>query len=341
MLKVWNLVFLFFILLFVSCQERGDSEIPISDPPFAEICTLSQEKNALGLINSIDWVCDTAFVLCTDSQVYLYSFSGSLIRTIGQSGRAKFEYRSPRIVRSDGNRIFVWDGMLAKFIWYDIRGQVQGECDFNRGVSDFIVEGNHLWVYSSNKESNICIVCFDAFSGESVDQDFLHVGGGHHILIRWMSRAPMCVKDGIAWAMPKNKLELCRSDTQDIVRIQSSTFHVEDVQNPKAVISDRKKMEEYMCANSFVVSILPAENEFLVLCAEGVLLKTAAGLDRTNRYYTIYSVNPSSGASKKLIKFPQSSFSPDQMMLGQNSFYCISHKIENEEDIYCLEKLKI
>lgn len=189
------------IPLLVSC--RAEKDIRISPPPFVEICSLDQDGAALGVINSMDYVCDTAFVLCTDTQVYLFSFSGSLIRTIGRTGRANLEYSFPRVVRSDSDRIFVWDGMLAKFIWFDMDGQPEGECRFDRGVSDFIVDGDCLWIYSSNKESDTCIVRLDYLSGEAADHDFMHVEGGHHILVRWMSRAPLCIRDGVVWSIPR------------------------------------------------------------------------------------------------------------------------------------------
>ena len=331
------LVLSFFLL--VSCRTEKESRI--SPPPFVEICSLDQAGGPLGVINSIDYVCDTAFVLCTNTQVYLYNFSGSLIRTIGHTGRANLEYNSPRVVRSDSKRIVVWDGMLAKFVWFDENGQAEGECQFDRGVSDFIVDGDCLWIYSSNKESETCIVRLNYLSGESEDQDFLRVEGGHHILVRWMSRAPLCIRDGVVWSMPKNKLELCRSDSSERLQITSSSFREKEVSDPKAVINDRGKMEEYMCSTPFVVSILPGRETFLVLTAEGFLLKTKDGIDRSNRFYTIYSVLPSSGRSKVLVSFPQESFSPDQLMIGPDCFYCLSHRVVGEEDMYYLEKLVI
>ena len=174
--------------------------------------------------------------------------------------------------------------------------------------------------------------------GEATDEDFQRVEGGHHILVRWMSRAPLCIRDGVVWSMPKNKLELCRSDSPERLQITSSSFQEKEVFDPKAVINDREKMEEYMCSTPFVVSMLPGRESFLVLTAEGFLLKTENGLDRSNRFYTIYSVFPSSGRSRALISFPQESFSPDQLMFGPDCFYCLSHRVEGDEDMYYLEK---
>lgn len=100
-------------------------------------------------------------------------------------------------------------------------------------------------------------------------------------------------------------------------------------------------MEEYMYNTPFVVSILPGRDSFLVLTAEGFLLKTEDGPDRSNRFYTIYSIHPSNGRSRTLVRFPQESFSPDQLMCGPESFYCLSHRVEGEEDVYYLEKIVI
>ena len=86
-----RILFLMFCVLPVLHACAGKGETPLSDPPFDEICTLSQEEEPLGAINSIDYVSDSAFVLCTESQIYLYDFSGSLIRKIGRMGHPEAE----------------------------------------------------------------------------------------------------------------------------------------------------------------------------------------------------------------------------------------------------------
>ena len=320
-----------------ACAGKG--ETPLSDPPFDEICTLSQEEEPLGEINSIDYVNDSTFVLCTESQIYLYDFSGSLIRKIGRMGHARSEYISPRIARYGSDRIVVWDGMQAKFLCYGMDGEYLGETGFDTGVSDFLVDGDYLWIYSSNAKSDACILKMNTLTGEYEALDFMPVSGGHHLLIRWMSRAPMAICDDVLWCMPKNKLEIYRSNSSKIISLESDSFNARDVDDPVSLIRAREKMEEYMRNNSFVVAVRPKGSVIQVLTTEGYVKEIEGEMDRSHRYYSIYSYNQSNGKTDCAVRFPFDSFSPYLVMTGSDGFYCLSHKVTEGEDQYRLEKL--
>ena len=320
-----------------ACAGKG--EMPLSDPPFDEICTLSQEEEPLGEINSIDYVSDSTFVLCTESQIYLYDFSGSLIRKIGRMGHARSEYISPRIARYGSDRIVVWDGMQAKFLCYAMDGEYLGETGFDTGVSDFLVDGDYLWIYSSNAKSDACILKMNTLTGEYEALDFMPVSGGHHLLIRWMSRAPMAICDDVLWCMPKNKLEIYRSNSSKIISLESDSFNARDEDDPVSLIRAREKMEEYMRNNSFVVAVRPKGSVIQVLTTEGYVKEIEGEMDRSHRYYSIYSYNQSNGKTDCAVRFPFDSFSPYLVMTGSDGFYCLSHKVTEGEDQYRLEKL--
>ena len=230
-----RILFLMFCVLPVLHACAGKGETPLLDPPFDEICTLNQTEEPLGVINSIDYISDSTFVLCTESQIYLYDFSGALIRKIGRMGHARSEYISPRVVRYGSGRIIAWDGMQAKFLCYGMDGEYLGETAFNTGVSDFLVEGDCLWIYTSNKKSDRCIVKLDLESGETETQDFMPVGSGHHVLVRWISRAPMALENGVLWCMPKNELDIYRSDRSEVIHLNSDSFKAADIDDPQAV----------------------------------------------------------------------------------------------------------
>lgn len=336
-----NFRFLFVIagmsLLFHACMEKGDT--PVSEPPFEEICTLNQEEELLGRMNSIDYIRDSLFVVCTESQIYLYDFSGTRVRKIGRAGRTKSEYVAPMIVRADQDRIFVWDGMLAKFLWFSVEGELLGERFFDKGVSDFLVDGDCLWIYTADNESDRCICKLNLENGETEIQDFLPVVGAHHVLVRWTSRAPMAMKEGVLWCMPKNRLEIYRSDDSRVLRIKSESFKVEEVDEPKAITDDREKTMEYLYNNPFVLAVRPTDRSVQVLTAEGQLKMTKTGMDRSRRFYSVYSYDLSNDTTRKLIRFSQGAFSPENLMIGPDGFYCLAHKIVGEDDQYRLERL--
>lgn len=334
-----RILFLMFCVLPVLHACAGKGETPLSDPPFKEVCVLNQEENPLGVINSIDYVSDSLFVVCTESQIYLYNYSGDLVRKIGRTGHAKTEYVSPFVARADANRIFAWDGMLAKFVCFGVDGQFISEMSFDKAVADFLVDGDYLWIYSSNAKSDACILKMNTLTGEYEALDFMPVSGGHHLLIRWMSRAPMAICDDVLWCMPKNKLEIYRSNSSKIISLESDSFNARDVDDPVSLIRAREKMEEYMRNNSFVVAVRPKGSVIQVLTTEGYVKEIEGEMDRSHRYYSIYSYNQSNGKTDCAVRFPIDSFSPYLVMTGSDGFYCLSHEIIDEEDQYCLEKL--
>lgn len=324
-------------LLFCACAGKEDT--PVSEPPFEAVCMLNQEEEPLGLVNSIDYVRDSLFAVSTESQVLLFDFSGSPVRKIGRSGRSKSEYVAPMIVRADSDRIFVWDGMLTKFIWFSVEGELLGERLFETAISDFLVDGDRLWIYTAYKNEDSVIARLDLESGAVEYQPVFPVEDEHLVLVRWMARAPMAIKDGVLWCMPKDRLEIYRSDNSRVLRLQSGSFKVEEVDDPKAIIGNLEKMQDYLCNNPFVLAVRPTDRNIQVLTVEGRVKKTAAGVDRSRRYYSAYSYDLSVDETRQLVRFSQEAFSPDQLMTGPDGFYFLSHKIVDGDDQYCLEKL--
>jgi len=114
--------------------------------------TLTPDEDPLGTITSAATLNDGSYVVATvePPAVYLYDQSGHQMAQIGQSGPGPSEYQAPSIVRTDGNRIGVWDRTSLKLIVYDRTGKKLGEwTSFSQAVSDFVLSGDTLYTYHS------------------------------------------------------------------------------------------------------------------------------------------------------------------------------------------------
>ncbi len=322
------------ILIFHSCS--GVEDVPLSEYPFEELCVLSEpEGEPLGNIMSMDYVNDTSFVICTASQVYLYSFSGSLIRKIGINGRAQSEYIFPLIVRSDSRRIFVVDGMQLKIISYDLEGNPLSEVSYEKSFSDLAIDGDKLWLYTTLMDEERCIVKLDIGSGDTEVQDFLRYDGAHSVLNHLQARAPLALVDGVLWGMTRSRLELHRSDGLPAIKFKSKTFKVESVDDADTFSSD--DIYYYLNENPAVLSILPDGDKMLVLTQEGYTKYDGAESDISHCYFSLYSVSMSNGDADCILRFPYMFwFSFTNMICGPHSFYFLfNHDNEDEGDSYC------
>ena len=70
--------------------------------------------------------------------------------------------------------------------------------------------------------------------------------------------------------MPKNKLDIYRSDRSEVIHLKSDSFKAADIDDTQAVIADREKMEEYLHDNSFVLAVHPMNRVVHVLTAEAI-----------------------------------------------------------------------
>ena len=103
------------ILFLVSCSQTKQSPTVGSSIKQEYICTLS-DTIAIGRPNSMTIVDANSFVVCDNSKVYQFDFTGKFIRHIGAPGRSTYEYLQPMCVRTFNGSIYVWSSWITKII---------------------------------------------------------------------------------------------------------------------------------------------------------------------------------------------------------------------------------
>ena len=337
-MKKTLLIYLSFILLssLVSCRQTNDS-VHVTDVPAETICTIDGQLDRLNSIAVID---KEKFVLCTETQVYVYNSKGIRLYNVGNQGRAKYEYSMPLYVRTDGSKIYVWDAMMCKIITYSIDGRPIEEYSYDSSMNDFMPFNNNLLIYAGGRHDNHIIEIYD-LSKKEVVSSFGDPTIAHQTL-KWLSVCPMSTDEGKIYFMPKDKLTLMSFNPNDESTltlentIESDSFVVRQLETRLQGEERSKYLEE----NSFVVLLVNKRGNWYTLTSEGTYSNTTSDVDRKDRLINVYKLSKNGG--KKLLAFPSKSFSYSNLLsVFDGNVYYIHHKIVDEEDVYSLNKLVI
>lgn len=332
-------------LMLISCGGNRSGEVLISGLNPETVCVISQEDHSIGNLNSLDVMEDGRFLLSTDNEVLLFDAGGKLLREIGKSGRASGEYSMPMAVRAYGNVIYVWSAMSLKFIAYDLDGHFMAEYPYASALHDFMPGEGKLFIYAAGirKENVIDIY---SLKTKMVDTS-LTKASENHKLVSWFAVTPMCVSGDVLYYMSRDGLKVYRYDLnasegpEEVCEFESGSFRIPDVRETKLVNSHRGNKDKYLNESSFVLQIVPVDKEhFKVMTSEGSFRREGKRLNDDERYFSIYNV--SAEKSGRVRSFPSSAIDDFALIsVVGNVMYFIGHSIEDEDDVYTLNRLAL
>lgn len=328
----------------ISCRRGIDGNVKISELEHDHICTINQQDHPIGNLNSLFVLEDGKFLLCTDSEVLLYDAEGQLLHEIGRSGRASGEYSMPMAVRAYGDTIYVWSAMTLKFIAYHIDGTFIDEYPYASALNDFIAGEGELYISPVGKRGDNVI---DIYSLKLKDvEKTLTKAAESHKQTRWFSVCPMTLSDGSLYYMSRSGLdvyhhELSLSDEPEVVcAFESGSFKPLAEQDAVTLSGNGGKRSKYLDKASFTVQVMPFKDHFAVLTYEGEYYMDGKIRKKDRRYYSLYEV--SEKRARRLFSFPATDISDFALISTRgNEIYFIGHSIENDEDVYALNRLSL
>lgn len=330
-----------FVVLLSSCSGGKDTIVQDADSEtVCEIMTLYEDEE-IGRLNSIAVIDSAHFVLSTDSQIYLYDMSGHCISKIGRSGNAGYEYNMPLYVRSDGALIYVWSAMTMKFIAYTIDGVPAGEYGYDSALRDFCPSGDCIVIYPAGARGEHVIDIYDRIAGRVI-KSLGNSSDAHRILCGWMSAAPLFCSDGMVHYLPLDRLEVMRYDMgadvlSPVAEIESETFRLVPVKGDMGYPAAR----EYINANSSTMLVINRGGTLYVMTSEGRYKDSPGGIrNDEDRYCSLYRVEGSGG--RKISSFTMSSFGYGNLLsVYDGEIYFIRHAVEDDNDVYTLNRLNL
>lgn len=326
------LLFLILLCIYMSCHKK--STINTSDFISTKICTLEQNSYQLGSPNSFAVVDDNIFAICDNSRVLLYDFSGEQIGQIGNSGRSKYEYLQPMIVRYNEGAIYVWSSLIPKIIKYSVTGVPLEEYDYQSGVTDFIPSDNYLFIYTSGKRGENVIDVYDT-KNNTIKDAIIPSTDLHRLLTKFMSIQPFCTDKDMLYCMRKDALSIYSYDiNQHKLDNSQAVFESDSFDIVDNEIEDDKFWSHY-CSNSEVVLLIKDGKDFKVLTREGEMSYENKQLNKEKAFYSLYDVRNNRVAS---IKRFSALTSPNMALISfhEGKVYAIDHSIVNDDDVYSL-----
>lgn len=289
------------LLIFLALFWASDLAHGQCDDKFLERFEISLiEKNEpIGDITSAATLSDGTLVIATanPAAVSLYSQSGERLAQVGQSGPGPFEYQSPSVVRTDRNRIAVWDSESLKLITYDRKGQELNEwTNFYQAVADFELVGDTLFTYRTGGRHQGYI------TGHSLKQEETVFETGespieHAVLMMLEGSGTLSAhRNALFYASPAHpRVYAYRFNDRvtDELTISDPAFEVGDsgFSSISGIGSSRKEAVEFMSENSRFYKLNVFESSLLAVLEHGTVSYGENRIEDFDRYLHVHHLS--------------------------------------------------
>ena len=152
-----KIIFLLCYLLLFYCCKRTDKNNTIllsdtnSNIVYDSICSLKENIDILGNINSFNFIDSNHFIISTispDPALFIYNSQGIQEKKINRLGRGPGEYIEPAIVHVFNNHIYIWCSKQLKLIKLDLEGRfIEEYKNFKKAIKDFSIWNENLIFY--------------------------------------------------------------------------------------------------------------------------------------------------------------------------------------------------
>ena len=278
-----------FVFILAGCKQH--SGFVVSTPDVTPICTLQENLGLLGRVTSFDLCDDSSFVLISNgnSNIYTYSMAGAQKQCLNKSGRALYEYVTPTLVRADGEgNLYLWCSDSQKFISYDAAGTPRLAFKYPSAVYDFLpLSDQVLAVYTAGRRHGNVIDLLDGNNGTVLDT-LVQSSEAHYMLTSALGRGAMSLSDkGRFVFMPKDALTVYevpadRGRPEKSAVFQSPTFSCDPMET--SFNGDIQKLLKFLNTTPSTLLVMKKGRTIWVLTQEGAVKENngAGGKYSTN-----------------------------------------------------------
>ena len=304
------------------------------------LCQLKENMTLIGQVESFS-MGEPYSVVSTGEQIIIFDAEGNQRSVIDKQGRGPYEYVDASTVRHRDDRIYAWDSSTLKFIVYDMDGKGILECRYDSAISDFVPDGDKVYIYTAGRRDDFIIDILDLMSGDIVDS-IVPSSKEHVVLSMQASLGPLDLDESILFFMPKDSLVLYRYSLSDrhldrLFELSSPTFMVNPFEG--SIDDDFLKTVSYTFNNSFTAGLGVSDGKCIILTTEGTATVKAndSHLADNTLYSSCYSVII--GRSD----YTQVKYSDPFVGTCVSSFdgnlYVLDHEVIDDGDRYSICKL--
>lgn len=328
------------IVLLSACSE---TEMAVQDARTEYLCTLEENIAQISKPTSFAVSDDGWFVLCDNKNVYLYSPDGKQSRKIGNVGNAKYEYNYPSLVKVHKDTVYVWSSYTMKFIAYTPSGEPVAQYAYKFAVSDFEVTDHEIIIYTAGYAIDNIIEVYDK-STSTVTKRLTPSSDEHKVLLHNWSASPILAQGESVYYSSRDKLDVFRYGEGSpegalYEAIESDSFRMDEVKDYNALSRNRNDRREYLYANPQVICIFPGGKDMYVMTVEGKETYINGEHDTSGRHFVLYRTGKKSG---KTAVYSYESIGTERLVdAADDGLYIIMHSIEDDNDVYTLNKLQL
>ena len=347
---------LLFILLGVkilfSCSSRDNQQkLQFTSAVVKEekIFELKENLEMVGGILSFDFLGKDNLIVASirPSSVTLYDMDGNQLQTIGRNGEGPFEYLSPEIVRTFENRVYVFCRSLLKLMVFTDDGTPLREyTNFSKGIRDFKVYKDNLYIYSSGELDSDIIQVYHLGRGEFLANDFGIKSNEHNILVSYYCSGGMTIKDHVLYFTSVDALTIHRINLESLEysyqEVKDESFKVDKIKvDHREFMANSEKSIGYIYGADIVTGLY-AVDDGLIITTEGGEVEMEA-LRPVNfydkRFTRFYKLDNQLQLKEGIInKIKENQNNCLIVSNGMNIYYLISEE-ETSEAKYVLNKM--
>jgi hypothetical protein len=329
---------LIFLLLFLTfCSRQGND---IKEGSLDVLCQLKENMTLIGQVESFS-MGEPYSVVSTGEQIIIFDAEGNQRSVIDKQGRGPYEYVDASTVRHRDDRIYAWDSSTLKFIVFDMDGEGILECRYDSAISDFVPDGDKVYIYTLGRRVGHIIDVLDLVTGEIVESLLPH-SFEHEVLLMQASMAPLTLVEGKLYFMPKDSLVLYRyavsnKHLERIHEFDSPSFSVKPFEG--SIEDDYFKTAAYTFENSYTVGLAVKNDKCNILTMEGTATINTydTHFDDNSLFSSLYSfdITKTGYLHVKYSDFINTTW----VSSFDGSLYVLDHEVIDDGDRYSICKL--
>lgn len=268
------------LLSIMSCEQKKDSlnftNNETSNVGPQKICALSENIKPISSISTFSFLSDSSILLSSNSDLFVYSNSGTQQFIWNRIGKASNEYVDAKQFFISENYIYVFDAAQLRIVVYDRDYQyIKNFNPTKNAISKFVVYNDrYICLFNAGGVSYATISIYDIDTGTTTDigvnseEDLL-------LLIRDGVGAMTIVGDRLLFLHPSTLTlyvyDFVENKLINTVMLNDPDFSVNQIEGTAAQMmsNDRNNVFKFIMDNSTVLDIESVDQSVYVLAEVG------------------------------------------------------------------------
>ena len=350
-----KIIFLLCYLLLFYCCKRTDKNniILLSDTNsnivYDSICSLKENIDILGNINSFNFIDSNHFIISTispDPALFIYNSQGIQEKKINRLGRGPGEYIEPAIVHVFNNHIYIWCSKQLKLIKLDLKGRfIEEYKNFKKAIKDFSIWNENLIFYIAGGFNEALLEIHHIHQRNNID--YIGKPSNEHLVLNLTERSGglILVNDSLYYTSADALHIYCtniKNTTHNTSSYFKDTEFIVNKLNLDANIlvnNERDKVIDYLLSNSIITNLFYANNYLIIQSEVGKSKIIDKRIDHSQRYLKYYIFDSGKNYLYSVKELYNPNYNIQRYANYDNKLYNIKTSLRNEDLTYVVSEI--